>query len=707
MRRIEKIKITSIAILVVCGVVSCRTLTHRLEKGDQVNNRLGLSFAKEDRTSKYIDSVYSVKAPEQFEYTDENGNVQKLISATTDEDGNALPTMDLQGVTVEARLKNIAERFGKVNMDFIITVPKVLIDDRWQLRVYPRAFKKDDQRIDLEPLVLSGADFLRMQEKGYQQYKAFIASIVPDSLYWKEMVDRKGVSKALSDLELSYHNAWQKELLIKEQWIDWRNNLNRRYTLFNNKMERNRLSIDPEESILAILPAYWLKRDLNKRQVPKTFAEYAWGNKSIVKKTITPEDSLEIERRFTDINRIAENERKKQEKEAQFNKLVKFPHIAAKLDSIVQGNQDFRYYYTQELEADAGIKKIQLVLNGEVVAVDLSTYEVPRSDTLTYFVSAMVDFIDEAPRYKTEVIYRQVDKVLSARIDFKQGQSIVDPSYSNNTAELNKVKDVISDFDHIGDLVLDSLSMTGYASPEGSFALNERLSNQRTEALKQYLMQNKFFAKRPSIRTRRGGENWAGVEAWIKDSVNHLSPIRIADLTNIIHQERDLDRREQRIKDEYPNEYDQMKSDLYPSLRMTEFRFHTHRAEMQKDTIHTTVIDDVYNQGRDLLRNRDYKAAIQILKDYPTDYNYAICLMSMGYDRPAMEILEHHCDLGSADVLYLLSILKSRFGDISGAVSALNKAASLNSRVPFRAELDPELNKLVKEYNLFSDVLNF
>lgn len=710
MRRKNNISSTlALGTVVLLAFSACGTLTRRLEKQNPETNRLGLSFAHEDKTQDYIDSVYTVAMPDNLDsIPDSEGNYHKIAKATVDETGESMPTMQLQGIVVEQRLKNIAERNGMVNLDFIVTVPKSLINDRWQLRVYPRAFKDNSDRIDLQPLILSGADFLRMQEKGYNEYKAFVASIVPDSLYWQEMINHKGVQKALSDLEAEYHKAWQNDLLLKREWIDWRDKINKRYLLFNTEMKRNRASIDPESSLLAVLPAYWLERKFDRRSVPRTFAEYAFGNKEIIKKQITPEDSLEIEKRFTDVKRIAENERKKQERQAMYHKLVKFPRIAARLDSIVASGNDFKYYYTQQLDADSNTKKIKLVLNGEVVAIDQSTYEVPQSDTLTYYVSAMVDFLDEAPRYKTEVVHRRVDKVITANIDFKVGSAVVDPTLSNNAKELEKVRETVDDIERVGDLVLDGLEMTGYASPEGNASFNSNLANKRTESLKQYILNNRLFGgRRPAIKTMNGGENWDGLLTWARDSINGVSVFELADLENIIKSTSDFDARESKLRAEKPGLYAKLREEAYPSLRVTEFRFLTHRAQMVQDTIHTTVIDERYNEGRELLKDREYKKALSILSEYPKDYNYAICLMSLGYDQRAFEILNNYGRKDNADVQYLLAILHVRLGRVKSAVQCLIQSAQMDHRKVFRAMMDPELSKLVNNYGLFQDDLNF
>ena len=118
----------------VLAVTACGTMTRKLEKQDPETNRLGLSFAHEDKTSNYIDSVYTVTMPADLDsIPDSDGNYHKIARTTTDESGVSMPTWELQGVVVEQRLKNVAERNGVVNLDFIVTVPKTLINDRWQL----------------------------------------------------------------------------------------------------------------------------------------------------------------------------------------------------------------------------------------------------------------------------------------------------------------------------------------------------------------------------------------------------------------------------------------------------------------------------------------------------------------------------------------------------------------------------------------------
>lgn len=691
---------------IIALTVGCRSLTHNLQKSDPDNNRLGIAFGDGRTMESSTDTMYRPQMPDFLEITDDEGNTLIAVERDLSKDEDIIGEYRLQGIEVRATRKGIVERNGKIDLDFIITVPKPLIDRKWQLRVYPIAIKDNGDELEFQPVLLSGADFLRRQKAGYEEYQRFIASIIPDSLYWQEMLDHKGYNKAMSDLEAEYHAAWQKQLLLHDKWIDWENKLNKRYTLFNSKMERNKASVSSDDW-RNVLPAFWLHRGLEKDMIPKSFAEFAFSDDAIVKQTVTPEDSVRILEKYWNYQRMAENERKREEKEAMRDKLIKFPHIAAKLDTIVEGKDDWHYFYRQELATDRHMKKIELYLTGEVVAIDQSRYDVPGSDTLVYNVSAMVDFIDEAPRYMLEVVYRQVDKNERVYIEFPVAKSVVDPDFGNNREELSKISAMARDIEYTGELVLDSVTMVAYSSPEGGAAYNKQLSQRRANGLKDYLVRvNMFedFSPR-SIKATAEGENWGMFSEWV---ANNLSPQEGRDeILGLVNDIADLDKREHKIRSSFPSTYARIKEEGYPSLRCVDFRLHTHRKDMVQDTVHTTVVDERYNAGRDLLRERDYRAALAVLQDYPRDYNTAICYMSLGYDKEALHILENNTNKESSDVQYLLAILYYRNGRVEDALKALIKSSEGDRKKVYRAQLDPELNAMIEQYGLFKDVLEF
>lgn len=66
--------------------------------------------------------------------------------------GEEMTVLQLDEVTIVARNRNIPERAGKVNLDFVVTVPGRLIDDKWQVQLTPVAYKRG-RRIELERIL--------------------------------------------------------------------------------------------------------------------------------------------------------------------------------------------------------------------------------------------------------------------------------------------------------------------------------------------------------------------------------------------------------------------------------------------------------------------------------------------------------------------------------------------------------------------------
>ena len=107
---------------------------------------------------------------------DDKGKTVTLMKAEADENGEMVARDRIIPSVVVARFRNIAERGGKVNIEFEIRVPKDMMDDLWQLRFYPKL-----DSTNLEPVYITGAKYRESQLKGYERYNRFIASIITDS----------------------------------------------------------------------------------------------------------------------------------------------------------------------------------------------------------------------------------------------------------------------------------------------------------------------------------------------------------------------------------------------------------------------------------------------------------------------------------------------------------------------------------------------
>ena len=86
---------------------------------------------------------------------------------------------------------------------------------------------------------------------------------------------------------------------------------------------------------------------------------------------------------------------------------------------------------------------------------------------------------------------------------------------------------------------------------------------------------------------------------------------------------------------------------------------------------------------------------------YPDDYNTAICLMSLGYDKRALDIMLQQPD--TSDRNYVLAILYVRLKMQEQAVKSYIKSCDQDESKIWRGKLDPEINTLIKTYNLYKD----
>ena len=104
-----------------------------------------------------------------------------LMNAIRDsETGEMVATDVISASRVIARFRNVPERDGYVTIGFDITVPAEMMDSRWQLKVRP-AMKIQDDTIQLQPVYMTGKGYRQEQLRGYQRYRAFLASIITDT----------------------------------------------------------------------------------------------------------------------------------------------------------------------------------------------------------------------------------------------------------------------------------------------------------------------------------------------------------------------------------------------------------------------------------------------------------------------------------------------------------------------------------------------
>ena len=582
-----------------------------------------------------------------------NGEEMFLMNAVQDENGEMVAHDVIDAAVVTARFRNVAERHGKVDLEFQIIVPEAMQDSKWQLRFFPDMYVLGDS-IRLEPVVITGRDYRKAQLKGYQQYERFLASIVSDTT--------------------RFINVWQLELFL----------------------QRN-------------IPEVYAFRSDSTEVSDEQFAS-VYG--------ITEQQAVD---HYT--NKIAKrwNNRKKSLRDRMYRKYIKVPIVTEgiRLDTVIRDvNGDFIYNYVQTISTRPKLRKVDIVLSGEVWESDRKVYLMSRSEPLTFYISSLSSFVDGKERYLTRVIERRAQANTACYVDFASGSSEVDISLSNNRDEIGRIRGNLAQL--IEDTVydLDSIVVTASASPEGSARANRALAQRRSESVCRFfegyirhyrdsLDREAGFSigedgevvhevHRPDIRfiARNGGENWKMLDALIrKDST--VTDAQKEEYTRLRASAADLDALEEGLRRQPYYRY--LREQVYPRLRTVRFDFHLHRKGMVKDTVHTTELDTTYMLGVQAIRDRDYERAVSYLRTY-ADYNTAVAYCALDYNASALSILETLEP--TAEVLYMRAVVYTRLGRVQEAVQCYVNSCELNPAYIHRGNLDPEIAALIKTYDL-------
>lgn len=502
----------------------------------------------------------------------------------------------------------------------------------------------------LEPVIITGNSYRKAQLRGYQQYERFLSRIVEDTTRFVN----------LRALEI------------------------------------------------------FLRRNIPQLYAFKTDSTFVSDEQFYTMYGVSEQEAVE---HYTNQIARSRNERRKDRMDEMYAKYVKVPIVTEgiRLDTVmVDRKGDFIYNYVQTIATRPRLRKVDIVLSGDIYESDKQLYSIPESDPLTFYISSVSGLTDQTERYLTKVIERHADANTSSRIDFKVGKSNIDLELGDNRRELGRIRRTLAALLENETYLLDSIIVTASASPEGRENLNWRLSRSRSEAISHYLDEQikvlqdsldrnvrydesgrRVRAERVRIPfiSRYNGENWDRLDIMV-DGDDYLTE---GDKSryDLLRRVPDLDGREALLSRE--RFYPYLRDELYPKLRTVAFNFHMHRKDMVKDTIHTTVLDSTYMRGVNALLNMDYDQALDLLRPYE-DFNTAIAYMGLDRDWSAMEILSKMYP--SAPVNYLVAILNARMGNEEEAVARYLRACEQDSSYVHRGNLDPEISYLIKAYNL-------
>ena len=551
------------------------------------------------------------------------------------ETGEMVATDVINASKVVARFRNVAERAGYVTIGFDITVPSGMADSRWQLKIRPFMEIQNDT-MALEPVYITGENYRAAQLRGYQRYRAFLASVITDT----------------ADLV----KVRQLEVFLRRHF--------------------------PE--------TYAMKTDSS--YVSEPMARNLFG--------VTQQEALRHYTRHL-LNMI--NERRKQRIDKVYGRYVKDPIVreGIRLDTVLtSADGDFVYRYTHTFRSRPRLKKVYVSLEGSLYEKGEEILALPFPERLTFYISTLATFADDTPRYRLMILERRVFDNTKALIDFALGSSVVDTCLGDNASELKRVQDCIDDVVCRQEFGLDSLVVVASCSPEGAYRLNRRLSEARSKAVMLYVRDYVPQQWKDSLRTSCVPENWEQLRLLVASDtlLEKSEKTRILELSD---NPADPDVAERTISSmkflSCLPQYRYLREKLYPKLRSVRFDFYLHRKGMVKDTVHTTELDSVYMAGVEALRNLEYKKAVSILRPYG-DFNSALAFMAADYNHSALDVLGR-LDESDPRVCYLKAMVLSRLEQHQEAEKYYRLAVAMEPSLEYRANLDPEMFRIVNNSN--------
>ena len=299
-----------------------------------------------------------------------------------------------------------------------------------------------------------------------------------------------------------------------------------------------------------------------------------------------------------------------------------------------------------------------------------------------YMVKPAIAFVKPAAEVKTRA------EKGSAYLDFPVNQTKIYPEYRRNPYELEEINRTINVVKENPDTEITSISLHGYASPEGSYSNNTRLAKGRSEALKKYVM-DKYGLSADMFKVESTPEDWAGLRAYVEKSnialKNQVLELIDSDMAN-------LDAKENRIKALDGQMYQALLRDCYPGLRHTDYVIHytvrPYNLEEAKALLKTRpqllsleemyLVAQTYEEGSEEF-NEVFDIAVRM---YPQDPTANINAAAMELKRGNVEQAERYLERSgntSATALNNHGVYQMLKGNHTEAETSFNKAKELGS----------------------------
>jgi len=198
------------------------------------------------------------------------------------------------------------------------------------------------------------------------------------------------------------------------------------------------------------------------------------------------------------------------------------------------------------------------------------------------------------PRLSYSYIIPEVEEVkrrseyVTAYLNFYTGKWDIVTNYRDNARELDKIYNLIESLRSDSDATVTGIIVEGYASPEGTAASNQTLSERRAEAVKNHV--KSLYRYNDSFFTSKGmGEDWITLDSLVsKSQVDHKY-----ELLSIIRNDEPTDIRDRQLVSLAGGApYRQILNELYPLLRRVEYK------------MDYTVLPFTVEKGKEVIKTR-------------------------------------------------------------------------------------------------------
>lgn len=170
------------------------------------------------------------------------------------------------------------------------------------------------------------------------------------------------------------------------------------------------------------------------------------------------------------------------------------------------------------------------------------------------------------PEPQPEPQPRILKKGGKAYVDFNVNSIDLVPTLHNNPRELQKIRASLDSLIADTTAVITRFTVTGYASPEGSYENNERLASGRSKTLCQYIS-DQWGVPQDIISSTSVAEDWAGLRRYVAEKAWPTTP----KILDVMDNEADPDQRLTLVKQRFPKEYADIKRNALPRLRHSDY----------------------------------------------------------------------------------------------------------------------------------------